>query len=49
MCSTEIMLEKKEFYIGEDIRVHIKIDNSMSKISVKHVKVRLLQCYEIHA
>ena len=46
MCNTEIMLEKKEFYIGEDIRIHLKVDNSRSNNSVKSVKVRLTRRFK---
>lgn len=43
------MLDKKEFYIGEEIRIHLKIDNSKCRKEVKNIKVRLLRRYHAHA
>ena len=42
-CSTEIIFEKNEFYVGETIRVRIICDNTVCKKNVESFKFKIIR------
>lgn len=47
-CTLKIYLEKKEFFIGENIVMHIDIDNSRCAKDVKNIKAKLIQAFKAY-
>ena len=48
-CHTTIMIDKKEYYAGEEIHLRLSIDNSECKKNLENVRVKLLRNYKCHS